>query len=74
MRYLKNEGDYTHTAISIYLQTLITFSQGHVRHDLGVNSKKKPHLQEEEKEEDEEEKWRLIPHYTTMMFLLSMLI
>jgi hypothetical protein len=54
LRHLKNEGDYTHTAISIYLQTLNTFRRGHVRQDPGVNSKKKPHSEEEEKEEDEE--------------------
>jgi hypothetical protein len=40
--------DYTHTVISIYLQTLNTFSQGHVRQDPGVNSKKKPDSDEEE--------------------------
>ncbi len=55
LRHLKNEGESTHTAISIYLQTLNTFSQGHVRQDPGVNSKKKPHSEEEEKEEEEEE-------------------
>jgi hypothetical protein len=55
LRHLKNEGDSTHTAISIYLQTLNTFSQGHVRQDPGKNSKKKPHSEEEEKEEEEEE-------------------
>jgi hypothetical protein len=55
LRHLKDEGDSTHTAISIYLQTLNTFSQGHVRQDLGVNSKKKPHSEEEEKEEEKEE-------------------
>ncbi len=55
MRHLKNEGDCTYTAISIYLQTLNNFSQGHVRQDPGVNSKKKPHSEEEEKEEDDEE-------------------
>jgi hypothetical protein len=54
-KHLKDEGDSTHTAISIYLQTLNTFSQGHVRQDPGVNSKKKPHSEEEEKEEEEEE-------------------
>ncbi len=32
-----------------------TFSQGHVRHDPGVNSKKKPDSDEEEKEEEERE-------------------
>ncbi len=45
LRHLKNEGDSTHTAISIYLQTFNTFSQGHVRQDPSVNSKKKPHLE-----------------------------
>jgi hypothetical protein len=55
LRHLKNEGNSTHTAISISLQTLNTFSQGHVRQDPGVNSKKKPHSKEEGKEEDEEE-------------------
>ena len=43
LRHLKNEGDSSHTAISIYLETLNTFSQGHVRQDPGVHSKKKPH-------------------------------
>jgi hypothetical protein len=52
MRCLKNEGDSSHTAISIYLETLNTFSQGHVRQDPGVISKKKPHSEEEEKEEE----------------------
>jgi hypothetical protein len=47
LKHLKNEGDSTHTAISIYLQTLSTFSQGHVRQDPGVNSKKKPHSEDE---------------------------
>ncbi len=55
LRHLKNEGDFTHTAISIYLQTLHTFSWGHVRQDPGVNSKKKPHSDEEKKEEEERE-------------------
>jgi hypothetical protein len=55
LRHLKNEGDSIHTAISIYLQTINTFSQGHVRQDPGVNSKEKPHLEEEEKEEEEQE-------------------
>ncbi len=53
LRHLKNEGDSTHTAISIYLQTLNTFSQGHVRQDPAVNSKRKAHSGEEEKEEKE---------------------
>jgi hypothetical protein len=52
-QHLKNEGDSTHTATSIYLQTLNTFSRGHDRPDPGVNSKKKPHSEEEEKEEEE---------------------
>jgi hypothetical protein len=43
LQHLRSEGDSTHTAISIYLETLNTFSQGHVRQDSGVNSKKKPH-------------------------------
>ncbi len=55
LKHLKDEGDSTHTAISIHLQTLNTFSQGHVRLDPGVNSKKKPHSEDEEKEEEEEE-------------------
>jgi hypothetical protein len=55
LKHLKNEGDSTHTAISIYLQTLNTFSQGHVRQDPSVNSKKKPDSDEEEKEEEERE-------------------
>ncbi len=53
LRHLKNEGDSTHKAISIYLETLNSFSQGHVRQDPGVNSKKKPDSDEEEKEEEE---------------------
>jgi hypothetical protein len=55
LKHLSNQGDSTHTAISIYLQTLNTFSQGHVRQDPGVNSKKKPDSDEEEKEEEERE-------------------
>ncbi len=54
LQHLRSEGDSTHTAISIYLETLNTFSQGHVRQDSGVNSKKKPHWEEKEKEEEEE--------------------
>ncbi len=46
LKHLKDEVDSTHTAISIYLQTLNTFSQGHVRQDPGVNSKKKLHSEE----------------------------
>jgi hypothetical protein len=50
LKHLKNEGDYTHTAISIHLETLNTFSQGHARQNPRVNSKKKPDSEEEEKE------------------------
>ncbi len=53
MKHLKDEGEPTHTVNSIYLHTLNNFSQGHVRQDPGVNSKKKPHSEEEEKEEEE---------------------
>jgi hypothetical protein len=55
LKHMKNQGDSTHTAISIYLQTLNTFSRGHVKKDPGVNSKKKPDSDEEEKEEEERE-------------------
>ena len=55
LKHLTNQGDYTHTAISIYLQILNSFNWGHVRQDLGVNSKKKPDSDEEEKEEEERE-------------------
>ena len=55
LRHLKNEGDSTHTAISIYLETLHSFSQGHAGQNLGVNSKKKPDSDEKEKEEEERE-------------------
>jgi hypothetical protein len=55
LQHLKNEGDSTHTAMSIYLETLNTFSQGNIRQDPGVNSKKKPHSDEEEKEEEEQQ-------------------
>jgi hypothetical protein len=55
LRHKKDESDSTHTAMSIYLQTLIFFNQGPVRHDPGVNSKKKPHSEEEEKEEEKGE-------------------
>jgi hypothetical protein len=55
LRHLNNEGDSTHTAISIYFETLNSFSQGHARQDPGVNSKKKPDLDEEKKEEEERE-------------------
>ncbi len=47
MRYLKTEGDSTHTAISTYLETLNSFSQGHARQDPCVNSKNKPDSDEE---------------------------
>ena len=55
LQHLRSEGDATHTAISIYLETLNTFSQGNVRQDPSVNSKKKPHSEGEEKEEEEQE-------------------
>jgi hypothetical protein len=55
LNHLTNQGDYTHTAIFVYLQTLNTFSRGHVRQNLGVNSKKKPDSDEEEKEKEREE-------------------
>jgi hypothetical protein len=55
LQHLKIEGDSTHTAMSIYLETLNTFSQSNVRQDPGVNSKKKSHSEEEEKEEEEQE-------------------
>jgi hypothetical protein len=55
LQHLRSEGDATHTAISIYLEKLNTFSQGNVRQDPSVNSKKKPHSEEEEKEEENEE-------------------
>jgi hypothetical protein len=48
LKHLKNESDYTQTAISIYLETLNTFSCGH-----NVNSKKKPDSEEEEEEEED---------------------
>jgi hypothetical protein len=55
LKHLTNQGDYTYTAISMYLNTLNSFSQGHVRQDPGVNSKKKPDSDEEEKKEEREE-------------------
>jgi hypothetical protein len=55
LKHFNNDGDSTHKAISIYLQTLNTFSQGHVRQDPGVNFKNKPDSDEEEKEEEERE-------------------
>jgi hypothetical protein len=55
LKHLKTAGDSTHAAIFVYLQKLNTFSQGHARQDPGVNSKKKPDLDEEEKEEEKRE-------------------
>ena len=55
LKHLKNEVDSAHKAIFIYLETLNSFSQGHVRQDPGVNSKKKPDSDKEEKEEEERE-------------------
>ncbi len=55
LRHSKNEGDYTHKTISIYLETLNSFSRGHARHDPGINSKKKPDSDEEEKKEEKRE-------------------
>jgi hypothetical protein len=55
LNYLMNQGDSTHTASSIYLQTLNAFSHGHVKQDPGVKSKKKPDSDEEEKKEEERE-------------------
>ncbi len=54
LKHLKTEGDSTHTAIFVYLQTLNYFSWGHARQDPGVNPKKKPDSDEEEKKEEEE--------------------
>jgi hypothetical protein len=55
LKHLKNEGDSTHTAISIYLETLNSFSRGHARQDPGVKTKKKPDSDEEENKEEERE-------------------
>ncbi len=55
LQHLRSEGDATHTAIFIHLEKLNTFSQGNVRQDPSVNSKKKPHSEEEEKGEEEQE-------------------
>jgi hypothetical protein len=55
LQHLRSEGDATHTAISIYLETLNTFSPDNVRQDPSVKSKKKPHSEEEKKEEKEQE-------------------
>ncbi len=55
LRHLKNEGDCTHTAISTYLETLHSLSQGHAGQNPGVNSKKKPDSDKKEKEEVERE-------------------
>ncbi len=51
----KNEGDSTHKTISIYLETLNSFSQGHVGQDPGLYSTKKPDSDKKEKEEEEKE-------------------
>ncbi len=56
LRHLKNEGDSTHKAISIYLETLNSFRRGHVRQDPGVKSKMKRDSDKEETEEEEREK------------------
>jgi hypothetical protein len=40
LKHLKNEVDYTQTAISIHLETLNTFSQSHTRQNSSVNSKR----------------------------------
>ncbi len=53
LKHLKNEGDSTHTAIFVQLETLNSFSGGHARQDPGVNSKKKPDSDQEKKEEEE---------------------
>ncbi len=55
LKHLKNEGDSTHTAIFVYLETSTSLSQGHARQDPGVNSKEKPDSDEEEKEGEERE-------------------
>ncbi len=55
LRHFKNEGDSTHTAIFIYLETLHSVSRGHAGQNPGVNSKKKPDSDEEEKEKEERE-------------------
>ncbi len=55
LRHLKNEDDCSHTANSIYLETLNSFSRGNVRQDLCVNFKTKLDSDEEEKEEEREE-------------------
>jgi hypothetical protein len=49
LQHLRSEGDSTHTTISIYLETLHTFSQGHIRQDPYVNSKKRNHTQRKRK-------------------------
>jgi hypothetical protein len=41
LKHLKDEGDSTHTAISIYLENLNTFSQGHAIQNPSVNSKRR---------------------------------
>ncbi len=55
LQHLWSEGDATHTAISIYLEKLNTFSRGNVRQDPSENSNKKPHSEEEKKEKEEQE-------------------
>ncbi len=55
LQHLRSEDDATHTAISIYLEKMNTFSCGNVRQDPSVNSKKKPHSVEKEKEEEQEQ-------------------
>ncbi len=54
LKHLRDEGDSTHTATSIYLEKLNTFSRGHDRQNPSANSKKKPHSEEEVEEEEEE--------------------
>jgi hypothetical protein len=62
LQHLRSEGDSTHTAISIYLETLNTFSWGHVRQDPGVNSKKKPHSEEEKRRRRRRRRRRWLLH------------
>jgi hypothetical protein len=52
LQHLRSEGDSIHTVISIHLETLHTFSQGHARQDPGINSKKISYSEEENKEEE----------------------
>jgi hypothetical protein len=44
LQHLRSEGDATHTAISIYLEKLYTFSRGNVRQDPSVIPKRN-HIQ-----------------------------